>query len=238
MRRKLRGMPRKGSEIDPRYSVLGLSANLFRFRTPADADGGAEGGAGAGAGAGAGDAGAGAGAGDAGKEKTAAELKAELEDARKALKAANSEAADKRKRLEAFEKEKAEKEEAEKSEAQKLKERAEKAEAAAQAAQDAIVQRDINDAIRDAAREAGFIDVSDALQLVDRSAIKLDGGKVTGAADAVKALAKSKAHLVKQETGKKPPPAAPGAGAGQGKAKQSDADRTTVTPAIAPSSRM
>jgi hypothetical protein len=230
MRRKNKGMRGSVSESDPRRSVLGLSAKLFRFRTPADGDAG-----------GAGGAGGGGAEGDSGnddvKDKTVEQLKAELKEARKILSAANFQAVQERKKLEAFEKEKAEKEEAEKSEAQKLKERAEKAEAAAQAAQDAIVQRDINDAIRDAAREAGFIDVSDALQLVDRSAIKLDGGKVTGAADAVKALAKSKTHLVKSPD-KKAPPAAPGAGAGQGKAKPSDADRTTVTPAIAPSSRM
>ncbi len=219
MHRKYTGALRHGTGIDPRRVVFGLFANRFRFNSDPNAggDAGAGGGSDPSGAAGSDDKGKGD---QGGKAKTAEQITAELEDTRKALAKANKDAADHRKKLDAFEAAERAKADAEKSEADKLKERADKAEAAATAAASALALRDINDAIKDAARDAGFIDLSDALQLVDRKAIALADGKVTGAADAVKALAKAKAHLIKAADGKdksKPgTPLTPKPGSGNG----------------------
>jgi hypothetical protein len=57
----------------------------------------------------------------------------------------------------------------------------------------------INNAIRLQATTANFIDVEDAIQLVDRSTIDInEQEQVTGAKEAIAALAKAKPHLVGQ----------------------------------------
>jgi hypothetical protein len=52
--------------------------------------------------------------------------------------------------------------------------------------------------------KAGFIDPQDATKLIDRSKIKFEDSSVTGVAEAVAELAKTKPHLLKTNT---PPPA-------------------------------
>lgn len=80
--------------------------------------------------------------------------------------------------------------------------KAEKKAQEAQAAKDALEQRyrttAIKSAIRLAAATAGFVDPEDAvLNLADSPTIELgDDDKVTGAAEAVKELAKAKPHLL------------------------------------------
>lgn len=210
MRRKLTGTMRDGSGIDPRRVVVGLPySRFFRFNT--DPGNGGDGGAG---GAGGGEADKGKGAGDADDKLDADKLKAELEETRKALKLANKEAGDHRKKLETFEQAEKEKADKEKSELTKATERAAAAEEKLTRLESALVQRDISDAIRDEARAAGFRDVADALQFVDRGALEIKDGKVTGAKEAVAALAKAKPYLLAsaddKDKGKKsngtPPP--------------------------------
>lgn len=210
MRRKLTGTMRDGSGIDPRRVVVGLPySRFFRFNT--DPGNGGDGGAG---GAGGGEADKGKGAGDADDKLDADKLKAELEETRKALKLANKEAGDHRKKLETFEQAEKEKADKEKSELTKATERAAAAEEKLTKLESALVQRDISDAIRDEARAAGFRDVADALQFVDRGALEIKDGKVTGAKEAVAALAKAKPYLLSsaddKDKGKKgngtPPP--------------------------------
>ncbi|MCJ7784915.1 MAG: DUF4355 domain-containing protein [Desulfobacterales bacterium] len=75
--------------------------------------------------------------------KTAAELQAEVARMEKALKEANKEAADRRKKLEALEKADQERRDAELSEQDKLKREVETLRTQAQAAERAVLQRDI-----------------------------------------------------------------------------------------------
>ena len=70
--------------------------------------------------------------------------------------------------------------------------------AAMKAANDKLIAAEI----RVQASELGFVDSDDALALVDRTGIKIDDkGEVTGVAEALKALAEKKPHLIKQDNG-------------------------------------
>lgn len=211
MRRKFTGTMRDGSGIDPRRVVVGLPYSKF-FRFNADPGNGGDGGAGGGAGNS--DADKSKGSGDADGKPDPAKLLAELEETRKALKLANKEAGDHRKKLETFEQAEKEKADKEKSELTKAQERAAAAEEKLNRLESALVERDISDAIRDEARAAGFRDVADALQFVDRSVLEVKDGKVNGAKEAVAAVAKAKPYLLAsaddKDKGKKgngtPPP--------------------------------
>jgi hypothetical protein len=75
--------------------------------------------------------------------KTAAELQAELDRVQKALKDANREAADRRKKLDDFEKAEQARKDAELSEVDRLKKEAETLRAQADAANRSVLQRDI-----------------------------------------------------------------------------------------------
>lgn len=148
------------------------------------------------------DADQGSGSGDSGTENkgdvtSPDELKAELERTRAALKAANKEAADRRKKLDDIEAQATARKEQELTEAQKAAARAEKAEQALQALEGRHRTTTINSAIRLAARTAGFVDPEDAVSLVDRSGLDIDDSdNVTGVEAAIKALAKTKPHLL------------------------------------------
>jgi len=99
--------------------------------------------------------------------------------------------------LKAAAKAKKEADEAAKTELEKEKARAEKAENEKKAALEAANTRLINAEIKVFAVQAGFVDPADAVALVDKSGIQVDEqGNVTGAKDAVEALAKAKPHLV------------------------------------------
>lgn len=125
------------------------------------------------------------------------EIKAELERTRAALKAANKEAAERRKKLDDIEAQAAARKEQELTEAQKAAARAEKAEQALQALETRHRTTTINSAIRLAARNAGFVDPEDAVSLLDRSGLDIDeSDTVNGVEAAIKALAKAKPHLL------------------------------------------
>lgn len=131
-----------------------------------------------------------------GGEMSPEQLKAELERTREALKKANREAGDRRKKLDEIEAAEAKRKEAELSEAQKAAQRAEKAEADYKALQERHRLTAIRSAVRLAAKDAGFVDPEDAVQLADLSGVTLgEDDKVSGADEAVKALAKAKPHL-------------------------------------------
>ncbi|MCG8401376.1 MAG: hypothetical protein MJA84_07235 [Firmicutes bacterium] len=90
--------------------------------------------------------------------------------------------------------------EAAKTELEKEKARAEKAESDKKMALDAANTRLVNAEIKVFAVQAGFIDPADAVALIDRAGIQVDEqGAVTGAKEAVEALAKTKPHLVGTE---------------------------------------
>lgn len=125
------------------------------------------------------------------QEPTAAELMAELERAREALKSANKEAADRRKKLDAYEKAEEERKSAEMTElekAQKAKEQAEqKAAAALKTANDRILKAEF---IAEASK-AGVKNPADAYALATADGMPFsvdDDGKAAGVAEAVKAL--------------------------------------------------
>lgn len=128
----------------------------------------------------------------------------ELETLRAALRKANAESAERRKKLEQMEDAEKRKADAQLSEVEQAKKRADEAEAKLEAMQSSMRDRAIRHAIEIEASKAGFADPSDAVALADISAVQYDDdGKVSGADAAVKALAKAKPHLVKAA---QPPP--------------------------------
>ena len=133
-----------------------------------------------------------------GGQTAAAELAAELERVKAALKAANSESMTRRKRLEELEAAEAERAAAQLSEVEKAKRLAADAEAKAQAAEERLRTARLRNAVVVAASKLNFYDPEDAFRLADLGDAQVgDDGKVTGVEDALKALAKTKPHLVK-----------------------------------------
>lgn len=132
-----------------------------------------------------------------GATPTAAELVAELERTKAALKAANSEAQQRRLKLDAIEKADKEREEKELSEAQKATKRVQEAEDAYKALEAKHRTSAINSAVKVAAMAAGFADADDAVKLADLSAVQVgDDEVVVGAKEAVAKLATAKPHLL------------------------------------------
>lgn len=127
-----------------------------------------------------------------GTAQTAEQMAAELERTRTALKAANREAAERRKRLEDLEQAEAKRKEAEMTELQRLQKQAVDAEAA----RDAAIQNANATLIRAAfiaeAAKLGALHPDDAYALADKTGVTLADGLVTGAAEAVKALIEAK----------------------------------------------
>ena len=118
------------------------------------------------------------------------ELAAELEKTRAALKAANAESAARRKKLEAFE--------AFSDELDRVKADLAAARAEAETAKANTRAAAIRHAVETAAAGLHFHDPADALTLVDLAAVQVDDtGAVTGAAEAVKALADKRPYLLK-----------------------------------------
>lgn len=84
-----------------------------------------------------------------------------------------------------------------KSDLEKEKAAREKAEAEKKDALTTANTRLVNAEIKVFAVQAGFVDPADAVALVDRAGIQVDdSGNVTGAKEAIDALAKAKPHLV------------------------------------------
>ncbi len=138
------------------------------------------------------------------KKLTAEELQTELEKVQKALKDANHESADRRKKLEAFEGEETKRKLDE--EQRKLAEMSD-LQKAQKAIEDLKVERDqikqqrlqdqIESEIKDMARSLKFRDPLDALRMIDRSKIVTgDDGKITGAKELLEDLAKAKPYLL------------------------------------------
>jgi len=128
---------------------------------------------------------------------TPAELVAELERTKAALKAANSEAQQRRLKLDAIEKADKEREEKELSEAQKANKRMQEAEDAYKALEAKHRTSAINSAVKVAAMAAGFADSDDAVKLADLSGVQVgDDEVVVGAKEAVAKLATAKPHLL------------------------------------------
>lgn len=131
----------------------------------------------------------------------------EVEQLRAALKAANKEAADRRKKLEALEAEDAKRKEAELSESQKAEKRAKEAEAKVLEMEQRWRDGMLRSAVTIAATQAQFYDPEDAYRLADLASLTVNNdGTVTGVDDAIKAMAKAKPHLVKVATTATTPP--------------------------------
>ena len=141
---------------------------------------------------------------------------AELEKTRAALKAANAESAARRKKLEAFE--------AFDDELGRVKAELAQAKADADQAKASARNSAIRHAVETAAGTLNFQDPADALTLADLSTVQVaEDGAVSGAAEAVKALADKRPYLLKpagdalgtprRQPAKTPPaePAKPGA---------------------------
>jgi high-affinity K+ transport system ATPase subunit B len=128
------------------------------------------------------------------------QLQAELERTRAALKTANREAAERRRKLDEVEANEAKRKESELTEVQRAAKRAEEAEASLKATKDRYRQNAIRNEIKLYAQNAGFVDIADAIALADMSGVDFDeaNDKVIGAKEAIDALAKAKPHLLKQ----------------------------------------
>ncbi len=127
------------------------------------------------------------------------QILAELERTRAALKTANKEAAERRKKLEEIEANDAKRKESELTEVQRAAKRAEEAEASLKQTKDRYRQNAIRNEIKLYAQNAGFVDIADAIALADMSGVDFDeaNDKVIGAKEAIDALAKAKPHLLK-----------------------------------------
>lgn len=130
-----------------------------------------------------------AGQADPPEGQTPEEVQAELERTRTALKAANKEAADRRKKIDAYEKAEEERKTAELSEVDKLKAENDRLtkenEEAAKRAKSVLIRA----AFVAEAAKAGAAYPEDVYRLADHAAVECDDeGTVTGVADAVKVL--------------------------------------------------
>lgn len=129
--------------------------------------------------------------------ETPEQLKAKLEESQRALKAANKEAADRRKRLEELEKAEADRQAASLSETEKLQKQLADANAKAAQAQTQANERLIRAEIVAKAAVMKFADPADAYALIDRSKITVnDAGEIEGADELLKDLAKAKPYML------------------------------------------
>ena len=150
---------------------------------------------------------------------------AELERLRVALKAANKEAGDRRKRLDELEKADEERKAASLSELEKEKKRADDAEKKAAAAETRARETLIRAAFVGEAAKLGAAHPEDVYLLADRSAVSIDeAGKIEGVAEAVKALVDAGRVPL---SGKAPAPNLDG-GAGSGDRSGGSAVRLTA----------
>lgn len=127
-------------------------------------------------------------------------LQAELAETRKSLKAANREAQERRLKLQEVEDAEKKRKEQEQTEAQKAQARADEAERKLSEALATQQKRTIRHAVELAAGKMNFHDPADAYALADLTDVQIgDDDKVSGVEEALKALVKSKPHLVKQQ---------------------------------------
>jgi len=131
----------------------------------------------------------------------ATELQAELERVRAALKSANSEAAKRRKTLEAFEQAEEERKQAEMTELERVQAKLKEAQDRAEAIELEAREAKIGHAVTLAATKANFYDPEDAMAFLVGVEFDVDDkGKVQGVAEALAALVKERPYLVKAAT--------------------------------------
>lgn len=121
----------------------------------------------------------------------------ELTGAQKALHGANSEAAERRKKLEAFEKAEEERKKAELSEVEKAKAEADDARKQAAALAEQVKKDKIAHIVEITARDLEFADPDDAVKLADLSGIADDANAKAEVKKVLEALLKAKPHLKK-----------------------------------------
>ena len=125
----------------------------------------------------------------------AAALTAELESIRKALKGANAEAADRRKKLDAFEKAEEERKLAAMTELERSQTEVERLKAEIATANANAQQVAISSAVTLAATKLSFHDPADAVAFLDTSKLDTDGVD-----DALKELATARPYLIRNAT--------------------------------------
>jgi hypothetical protein len=138
---------------------------------------------------------------------TGTDVQAELERLRKALKETNKEAADRRKKLEAFEAAEKERQAAQMTELEKAQaqatealKKAEEAEQARTATEAKALERLMRAEVISAASQLGFNDPADAWNFIDRTKITVtDEDTFEGIDKALEAVVKSKPYLVKAD---------------------------------------
>lgn len=136
------------------------------------------------------------------KTPSIAEMQAEVETMRKALKEATKEAVDRKKRLADLEAEENKRKEAELSEVQKLQKQLADAKAAAEAREKEVEALRLRSAVESAATKLAFLNPADAYLLADLSGVEMTAdGKATGVEDALKSLLKERPYLA---NGQKP----------------------------------
>lgn len=157
----------------------------------------------------------------------AKDLADELERTRKALKDANAESATRRKKLEKYEADEKAREEAQLSELEKEKKRADEAVARAEAAEKGARESLIRSAFVAEAAKIGAAHPDDVYVLADRAQVEVDdSGRVTGVAEAVKALAD--AGRIPLTTHKPPAPNLDGGAGGQDRPGQNQVKLTAT----------
>ena len=119
-------------------------------------------------------------------------LQAELEKTRKALKETNREAAERRKKLEAYEKAESERQQAEMTELDRMRAEKDAADKRAEAAEARATQTLIRSAFIAEAAKQGATHPADVYALADTSGVEVgEDGTVAGVTEAVKALVDS-----------------------------------------------
>ena len=133
------------------------------------------------------------------------QLKAEQARTAKALKEANSEAAERRKKLEAYEAAEQKRKEAELSELELAQKKAEEADRKLAEMLAASQRMAIESALIAEAAKLNFADPSDVVALLSASVEIDEDGKPKGVPEAVKALSEAKPYMLKQPTKQKAP---------------------------------
>ena len=131
-------------------------------------------------------------------ETPAAEMGSEVEQLRVALRRANAEAAERRRKLLQYEEADRQRAEAELSEVERANNRLAEAQARADEMENRMRGVLVRHAVEMAAVTMRFHDPADAFALADLSDVQIDdGGNVAGVESALKALAKVKPHLIR-----------------------------------------
>jgi len=152
-------------------------------------------------------------------------LQAELEKTRKALKETNREAAERRKKLEAYEKAESERQQAEMTELDRMRAEKDAADKRAEAAEARATQTLIRSAFIAEAAKQGATHPADVYALADTSGVEVgEDGTVAGVTEAVKALVDAGRIPL---AGKAPAPKLDG---GAGGVERPGANDTKLTP--------